>query len=548
MSQNARITFLPLRRVGFVPHGITLLEAANRLGLGFEGPCGGAGRCGKDIVQIRRNGRLDTVLACRTPVESDLEVMVPCHETNCLKAVEGFLARKADACEVNPSIRKVFASSDGGTGLTSVYFDKNLLTIETGDTSDKIFGMALDLGTTTLVASLVDLNNGVVLGNSSTLNPLVCYGHDVISRIRYSTLHRDGLQRMHQELISAVSLLINILISHHEVDPEEIYQLAAAGNTTMQHIFLNRPIKSLGEYPYRAEMLDGCTTPSGKLALQINARAPVTIFPCLSAYVGGDIVAGLIATDVKDLERPALFIDIGTNGEMVLLTRDRILATSCAAGPCFEGMTISWGMRAEEGAIESVALGDQLLLKVIGGVTAKGICGSGLLELISELLRLGLINRRGRLRSANDTALPAVWRTRLFEKEGRRHFRLADGISVSQEDIRQVQLARAAIRTGVELLLSESGIKAEDLQNIIIAGGFGYHLSTEAIFRIGLIPEMPQAVLHYVGNSSLEGARRMLLIERVREQSANIAKGAAVIELSNLEGFEARFVAEMHFG
>lgn len=547
MNQKAKVTFLPGRKEGYVPTGITVLEAARRLDCGFESPCGGAGVCGSDIVQIRVHGRLETVLACKTTVETDLEVIVPGHETKSLKTVEGFFARSCVDLVVNPSVRKVALSDAGETGSTRVYCNNDLLLVERGDTTGNAFGVAVDIGTTTLVASLVNLNSGMALGSSSTLNPLVLYGHDVISRIRYSVVHGDGLKKMHEELISAINLLINVLISHHKVAKENIYHLAAAGNTTMQHIFLNRPIQSIGEYPHTAEILDAYTTSADKLAILINEHAPVTTFSCMSSYVGGDIVAGLIACDLKDVELPALFVDVGTNGEIVLLTAQRTIATSCAAGPCFEGMTISSGMRAGGGAIEGITMGDEVSVNVIGGGSARGICGSGLLELISELLRTGILNRSGRLLDPESDQLLKRCKNYIFERKGKRHFRIVDQVSVSQEDIRQVQLARAAIRTGVDFLLSESGAKVADLKNIVIAGGFGYHLSREAIFRVGLLPEPPDAELHFVGNSSLEGARRMLTDRSVIHKSADIALAAAVIELSSIEGFEAKFVSEMHF-
>ena len=229
----------------------------------------------------------------------------------------------------------------------------------------------------------------------------------------------------------------------------------------MQHIFLNKEIAGIGEYPYRAVVLDTFTTTAKELAVRIADFATVTTFPCISAYVGGDIVSGLLAIDLKESETPALFIDIGTNGEMALLLDGRIVATSTAAGPCFEGMTISSGMRAGPGAIEHVSFGEELSLEIIGGGPARGICGSGLLDLVSELIRTGLVNSRGRLQGRESSEVSERYKGHLFEKNGKRHFKLTDGVSISQEDIRQVQLAKAAIRAGVEILLDECNLKVE---------------------------------------------------------------------------------------
>jgi len=486
--------------------------------------------------------------------------------------------------------------NEHGLCSTKVYVNDDLLLGENGDTKDHTYGIAIDIGTTTLVASLVDLNSGAILGSSSALNPLVYYGHDVMSRIKYAASRQDGLLRMHRELISTVNLLIKALSSERSVRPENIYQIIGAGNTTMQHIFLNKEIKGMGEYPYEAETLDICTTTAQELFVDIAVNAPVTTFPCISAYVGGDIVSGLLAIDMKSLEVPALFLDIGTNGEIALILNDSIFASSTAAGPCFEGMTISSGMRAGEGAIEHVRLEEEISLDVIGGGQPKGICGSGLLDLVSELVRTGLVNPRGRLKvpdtennitqqAATKSFLPSCnsisllsssnlippikggeggckdtcsinesfhsntikYKKNLFENDGKRYFRLTDTVSISQEDIRQVQLAKAAIRAGIEILLARCNVKAEELKTVIIAGGFGYHLNEKSLFGIGLLPEITNAKLSFVGNSSLEGAVRVLLNKKQMNDANKIARTAQVVELSQIPEFEGVFVREMHF-
>ncbi|MBM4065894.1 MAG: DUF4445 domain-containing protein [Planctomycetes bacterium] len=669
MSQEIEITFYPIKISGRVPKGITILEAAQRLGVDIEGPCGGMGRCGKDLVQIRVNKTLDTVLACKTAVETDLEVIIPSNEKKTLKIVEGFYAEGDRKRNISPSVRKEVIHNGKDLFSTHVFVNDALVTIEKGDTKSEIYGIALDIGTTTLVASLVNLYTGEVLNSSSTLNPLVYYGHDVMSRIKYSVSNKDGLLRMHREIVSAINILIRRLAAESGVSAENIYQVMAAGNTTMQHIFLNKEIKELGEYPYKAETLDAVFLPAKELGVGIPEFAMVTTFPSISAYVGGDIVSGLVAihrlmmdgeTDLsipsffsEGKEIPALFLDIGTNGEMVLLLNDRMVATSTAAGPCFEGMTISSGMRASEGAIEHVRLGEkfatvhphqdlppppfspslrgtggrmqgnneyspplaggvrggdelsQLCFDVIGGGKPCGICGSGLLDAVSELLRIGMINARGRLQSpdneTNGTRQTATkssfsgfnsisnlsgsnviphlsstnlippnkggeggckdaftnekslhtdtiqYKKNLFEKGGKRYFRLTDTVSISQEDIRQVQLAKAAIRSGIEILLAVCNIKPEELKTVIIAGAFGYHLKEESLFRTGFLPELKEARLLYVGNSSLEGAVRMLLNKELISKAVHIAKTTQVLELSQIPEFESVFVREMHF-
>ncbi|MCF6157687.1 MAG: DUF4445 domain-containing protein [wastewater metagenome] len=547
IAQYAKIIFYPLKIEGVVPKGITILGAARRLGITMEGPCSGTGKCGKDLVQIRINRTLNTVLACKTIIETDIEVFIPYNEKRILKIIEGFYTQDKKKYTVNPSIKKVF-NKHHNLSSTGVYSNDKLLSFEEGDTRSQTYGIALDIGTTTLVASLVDLTTGKIMGNSSTLNPLVYYGHDVMSRIKYSSSHENGLMRMHKELISAINLLTNTLSTENGIKAENVYQVIAAGNTTMQHILLNKEIREIGEYPYRAEILDTFSTTAKELAIDIPSYAPITVLPCISAYVGGDIVAGLLAIEPKTGEVPTLFLDIGTNGELVLLLHDRIVATSTAAGPCFEGMTISSGMRACEGAIEHVSAGEEgLSMEVIGNGPPRGICGSGLLDIVSELIRIGFINSRGRLQNRNGEKSLVHYQNHLFEKDGKRYFSLASDTSISQEDIRQVQLAKAAIRAGVEVLLTTCNIRADDLKTVVIAGAFGYHLNKESLFRIGLLPRLAGVDFSFIGNSSLEGAVRILLDKELLNRAALIANTAQVTELSQVPEFESIYIREMHF-
>ena len=548
MTESTKITFYPLRIKGEVPKGITILEVARRLGVSVESPCGGTGKCGKDIVQVRINKTLDTVLACKTVVENDMEVTFPSQEKkDDMKIADGFFTKDSRQCNMNPSVKKELVHYGNGLYSTQVYANDNLIATEEGDTQSRMYGIALDIGTTTLVASLVDLHHGNILGNSSVLNPLVYYGHDVMSRIKYSISHKDGLFRMHRELISAVNFLITYLSSERGIKPGNIYQVMAAGNTTMQHIFLNKEIRGIGEYPYTAEILDTFTTTAKELAIAISEYAPVTTFPCFSSYVGGDIVSGLLAIHYETLELPVLFLDIGTNGEMVLFLNNQIVATSTAACPCFEGVTISSGMRASAGAIEHIRLEEKLSFDVIGGGKPRGICGSGLVEAVSELVRVGLVSPRGRLQDKEGNEVPGKYKKYLFEKNGKRYFQLSNGVAISQEDIRQVQLAKAAIRAGAEILLATCNIKPEELKTVIIAGAFGYHLKEESLFRTGFLPPLKNARILYVGNSSLEGAVRLLLNEELLSKSVSIARTAHVLELSQTTEFENVFIREVHF-
>jgi len=498
MTPLVRVSFLPSRVVAEVPRGVTIAEAARAAGLRVDTPCS-SGSCGRDLVQIRIGARLENVLACAATVEEDVEVSLPSGGDETVQTVVAF---HGDAA------------------------------IETRAAGAEL-GVALDVGTTTLAAALVDVSSGRVVARRSTLNPLVTYGHDVISRIRHATAHRHGLRVMHRDLAAAVNLLVDLLVADAETSRPT--RLVAAGNTTMQHILLGRTVSGLGEFPYVADTLDVVRVDGASLGLHVAGAAAT--FPCMSAYVGGDIVAGLLA--VGDVPLPALFVDVGTNGEIVLATDDGLLASSTAAGPCFEGMTISCGMRAAAGAVQHVRLDDGVAtLDVIGGGAPRGVCGSGLLDLVSELRRTGLVDARGRLASPDADA-------RIFETDGKRAFRLAVGVALTQQDVRQVQLAKAAVRAGIETLLAEASLDASDLRRVSVAGAFGFHLSETSLFGTGMLPPVAPGVLAFVGNSSLEGAVRALADAQFLDRAARLARAARAVDLSQVPAFESAFYREM---
>jgi uncharacterized 2Fe-2S/4Fe-4S cluster protein (DUF4445 family) len=493
-----RVSFHPSRVVADVPRGTTIAEAARVAGLRVDTPCS-SGSCGRDLVQVRIGARLENVLACAATVEEDTEVSLPSGEHETVQTVVAFHGDAAPARRVD------------GSEL----------------------GVALDVGTTTLAAALVDVSSGRVVARRSTLNPLVTYGHDVISRIRHATAHRHGLRVMHRDLVAAVNLLVDLLAA--ESGAARPTRLVAAGNTTMQHILLGRPVSGLGEFPYVADTLDVVRVEGASLGLHVEGE--FATFPCMSAYVGGDIVAGLLA--VGDAPTPWLFVDVGTNGEIVLATDDGLLASSTAAGPCFEGMTISCGMRAAAGAVQHVVLDDDgAMLDVVGGGAPRGICGSGLLDLVSELRRVGLVDGRGRLS-------PPGADPRISETDGKRAFRLADGVTLTQQDVRQVQLAKAAVRAGIETLLSEASIEASDLRRVNVAGAFGFHLSESSLFGTGMLPPDAHGALAFVGNSSLEGAVRAVADPVTLARAAVLARGARSVDLSQIASFESAFFREM---
>jgi uncharacterized 2Fe-2S/4Fe-4S cluster protein (DUF4445 family) len=440
---------------------------------------------------------------------------------------------------------------------TCVLADHQLIDFIPGEPTERCYGVAIDVGTTTLAGALLDLNDGVERAVAATLNPQVRFGDDVLSRIVCGGDDKGSLAAMRDDLLAAIRELVQRLAGDAGVEPAEIYEAAIAGNTTMQHILCGMDPTPLGLVPFAPAAARGLMLRADELPVGIHPRGAVWIMPVIGGFVGGDTVAGLIATDLPAGDRPALLVDIGTNGEIVLVDRDgQLLAASTAAGPALEGARISGGMRAATGAIEKVLFdGDELHVSVIGGVDAVGLCGSALVDATALLLDEGILNAEGRMLAGDElpASAPSALVERLTEIDGVRAFRLAereDGSAVllTQKDVRELQLASGAIRAGVSLLLRQAGIEAGDLSRVCIAGGLGTFIRRSCAQRIGLIPpEIPHERIHYVGNAALHGARAALLSTGVRQRADQLARQARHVQLSQDPAFQTEYIEAMVF-
>ena len=486
---TVRVRFLPGEKVVEVEQGVTVLEAARIASIVIESPCDGAGTCGKCKVRLTgaspdaakeaspscpggEKKRADSYLACQTEILADVTVeRMDCEEGQSIDAL-----REGEALPIalDPFVRKEFVESEA---RTLVYTDQTIAAIEEGDTRDRIFGLAVDIGTTTLVASLVDLAKGKEISSASSLNPQSLSGQDVLSRIKLASTG-VGLHIMHAAFAAEMNRMIDEILAASGVARGDIHEAVYSGNTCMLHLACAIDPSGLGRYPYRSALQGDQYLPAHALGLAIAPQALVYLPPIISGFVGADITSGILATGFHTLKGATLFIDIGTNGEMVLCHEGRTEATSTAAGPAFEGMSIACGMRAGDGAIESATVDESgdLALKTIGDGEPRGICGSGLLDIAALLVRHGLVTREGRLVQPDRRNGCSSLAARLGEKDGTRVFSLTDSVYVSQRDIRQVQLAKGAIRTGIELLLKSAGMDASEVDTVLVAGAFGYPL------------------------------------------------------------------------
>ncbi|MCS3900893.1 ASKHA domain-containing protein [Methanococcus voltae] len=421
--------------------------------------------------------------------------------------------------------------------------------------NSKYYGIAIDIGTTTLVASLIDITTGNELCSESRINPQKQYGLDVLSRIDFAKKNDNGLKLLHNSIIDCINEMIAELSKKQGISNELIYEIAISANTTMLHFLLNIDAKTIGKSPYLPIFLNSKYLKSSDLNINISKFGRVYCLPGVSGYIGSDIVAGVEVSNLGNTDKLVLFIDIGTNGEIVLSNKGKLSACSCAAGPALEGMNISCGMRAANGAIEGFKIKEDNStpeINVIGNSEPLGICGSGILDIISEINKAGLINKTGRIKSPN--MVNELYKDMILEKDGKRAILIYNSknkdskeIYISQNDIRQVQLAKAAIVSGFEALLAELSVSMQDLDEVIIAGQFGKHLSEESLAGSGIIPKELKNKVRYIGNSSKIGALMCLLSKESRKNMENVANKIEYCELSTKEGYEDLFIKALNF-
>jgi len=609
-DEQVRVTFEPHGRAVYVLPGTKIIEAGGRAGMTLDSPCGGAGICGKCRVQVTRGAGDPTLadrkhfskeelregwrLACQTAVGGPAVVRIP--ETSLFAGKHQILAerQRGKAQEVLPAVRKVYVElspptlADGDADLlrlekklgkvkadigllrqlpsllrdsgfkgTAVLADHHLIDFERGDTTAQCYGAAFDIGTTTLVGSLLDLRTGEELAIASRVNPQVSFGDDVLSRIQHAGTSPEGLIQLHRLITEALREMIDELCREAGISRDRIYELSFAGNTTMQHLLCALDPTQLGRVPFVPIHGHGLMMASADINISIHRRGAAYVFPVIGGFVGGDTVAGILATRLTEQEGPILLVDIGTNGEIVLCHKGGMLAASTAAGPAFEGARISCGMRAAGGAIEKVLLDGDVHWGTIGGTGPIGLCGSGLIDLAAELLKAGIVSPQGRLLGPDELppGLPAALRRRVtVDSGGQTRFIIADGadverpVAVTQRDIRELQLAGGAIRAGIAILLRQAGVKTTELKRVLIAGGFGSFIRRSNAQRIGLLPrQIDHQRIQYVGNASLNGAKWALLSTEARKRAEDLARAARHVELSQDPQFQAEFAEAMIF-
>lgn len=574
--------------------GESLLEILLYLDIFVDNPCNGKGTCGKCRVQILGENcpeptaaeekfvssedlKLGIRLSCEHKPTRDLEIKLLQKELRHDVLTGGFVPE----FEFNPDIRKASVeihkpSLDDQTPLeeqikaqlpgieishtamltadfilgaaTAVIVDEKVIAIESGDTREECYGVAIDIGTTTVVCSVIDINTGKEVGSAAMVNAQKTFGLDVLTRITYENEHiEDGIGKLQKAIVNSINDMIGKVVKENKLNRSRIYELAIAANCTMMHMLLGIDAKPIGRSPFAPIFTASRNIGAAEIGIAAAPGARVYCLPSVSSYIGADIVAGVYVCDLESSTENVLFIDIGTNGEIVLSKRGRLLSCSCAAGPALEGMNISAGMRAEPGAIEELHLTESgLELQTIADAEPIGICGSGILAAIRELINSGLLRKTGAFIKADKLAEDDYRTPYLYVDEaGKRSFILNDKaggkMMITQGDVRQVQLAKGAILSGFLALLKKAGIEMKDLDKVMIAGQFGAHLPAESLTGTGILPDEVGDRLVYVGNSSKTGAYMALMSTAARREMESLAHHMDYMELGAVPGYERLF-------
>ena len=508
----------------------TFLEAIRMVGLHLPSDCGGAGTCGKCSLVLQPAPK-------PTPVDE--------RHISSDKLAQG--VRLACQHRVMSETRVVITQQRGEVQiLTEGISRQEDWTPDPG--SKGCYGIAIDLGTTTIVAYLLELDSGVQMSQLASLNPQVVFGEDVISRIAHATREENGQVELSKRVITEIDSMVDSLIEGSGIERENLTRMAIVGNTAMHHLLLRADVASLGVTPYEPSIRDAVVTSGSELGLLSAPNIEIFLPPNIAGFVGGDTVGFILSQRLDLSDQIVVGIDVGTNGEIVLSNRGELSCCSAAAGPAFEGATIRYGMRGQEGAIEHVLIEDPEKppeIAIIGNVAPQGICGSAIVDTVAEMRRTGIINDTGRMQSIS----PRIYHDDDFglsyvlaeEAAGSRR------ISFTQKDVRQVQLAKAAIHAGITILLEEAGITTDDIDSVMLAGAFGSYIRPESALQIGLLPSVERDQIIQVGNAAGEGAKALLLSSEARKVANDFVSKVKYIELASHDEFQSIFIKSTNF-
>ncbi len=599
-----------------VDRDVTILDAAHAAGIQIDATCGSRGRCRSCRVKILKGDTppptvQDTVqlghdevhegfrLSCQTKMLGDTIVLpmppkaeeghqilasadgagdsshlhLDCgvtkhvvkakapveehHQTSDVEEILSVMSELSDEAvplHVMRDLPQVLRSKGGEITVTT--FNGTIIDVEAGDTTEHVYGMAFDIGTTSVVGTLLDLQTGEQLASAGGVNAQSVYGGDLMSRIAYAQFDDKKLATLRAKVLNQVNNYIRQCSQEAGIDPRHVYKIVVVGNTCMHHIFLGIDVSYVGLAPYAPVVRDNIVLPATELPLKAAANAQVCLLPIIAGFVGADTVGCILSTRIHESEEIRALVDIGTNGEVVMGSRDRLTACSAPAGPALEGAQIRDGMRGALGAVEKVEADEDFECSVIGNVPAIGICGSGLIDAAANMIDSSVMDSNGNMRKRELEVLPEKIRERLTRSStGAAEFVLIweedagrnQNISVTQADVRQLQLAKSAIYSGIRMLQSVMELSDDKIEELMLCGGFGNYINIESAKTIRLLPNLEHERISYVGNAALLGAQMALLSETERHKASEITGQIEHVALAARADFQDIFVDSMAF-
>lgn len=609
---ESHVQFQPMGRKIRAKKGSTLLELAREGGVPLESICNSAGKCGKCRVVVRSGGsalsepstseqRLLTPqeigsgkrLACQARVLYPGSIVLEVPEES-LRGHHRLLAVGLERkVRLRPAVRKIVLrippatmkdlSSDderliralrrkvrhrleispgvhkdlpralracSWVSTVALFRGSEVIKVEPGDTTDRLYGVAVDIGTTKVVAYLVDLNSGETVRTESSPNPQIPYGEDVMSRITYADKVPDGLAQLQKAITATLNSMIAKLCEAEAITPDDVLEVMVVGNTAMHHIFFGIPVSHLADAPYAPAVRSALTVSPAHVGLGTCPSGKVSSLPNIAGFVGADAVADLLASGLYEDKKTGMMIDIGTNTEIIAGNRERLVSCSCASGPAFEGAHIKFGMRASTGAIERVWIDPatkEVTVRTVEDSEPRGICGSGIVDALAEMLKVGILDTSGKIivspenpgtRRGRD-GLPEFVLVRASESAQK------EDIVVTQHDVQEIQLAKAAIFAGVAILMKRLGLRCSSINRIYAAGAFGTYVDASSAISIGMYPDVPVERIKFIGNAAGSGARMCLRSTEMRDLAESLSKKVEYIELAAQKEFQAEFAQAM---
>ena len=605
MEKIITVTFEPEGRRVRVPPETRIFQAASEAGIGIRTECGGEGICGKCRVIVKNKSAVNEVtdaetthlspkeidsgyrLACRTILKQNVTVMVPEESRIGVRKIQisglerpvplnpsvkkfHVVLPKPTLSDVRPDFKRLLDHLEDAHGLKkleidyellrklpdilrdanwdftlAIWDDRLIIAVEAGDTSDKLLGLAIDIGTSKIVGYVVDLMTSRTVGIGSIENPQIMHGEDVISRITFAMASDEKLRVLQKLAVEGVNDVLHEACTQANVDPDDIYEATVAGNTAMHHFLLAIQPKYLALSPYTPAVKRSINVKTQELGIKIHRNGVVYVLPTIAGFVGADAVGDVLSSGIHESQELSLLLDIGTNTEVFVGNAEDILSCSCASGPAFEGAHIKNGMKAVTGAIEKVRISPdtyEVEYETIGDVKPVGLCGSAMVDVVAEMLKREIINHHGRFSPNIKTPrLKTVNTVPEFVLAWENETATRKEITVTQKDINEIQLAKAAMFTGCSILMKRKSVKREDLDRVFIAGAFGSYINPENAKSIGLVPDVPTEKIKFVGNTAVTGAKMALISREARETAEALSRRIRYLELAIDPDFSQEF-------